>query len=274
MRKKPPYPLASVDNALVLATVLRTEGSLTVTEAASRLGVAPSTAHRLLAMLVYRDFAVRDSSRRYRPGPAFALEAHRGLGTGLLREVAAPHLEALARRTGESVNMVVLVGAFVHFIASWESTKPLRVGSREGMTFPAHLTSGGLVLLSQLSDDVVAELYSDERWAGRPEQRPDVVELQRELARVRRVGAAVQRNRSEVGVSAVGVPVEVPGVTPSAVTIAMPTLRYDPTELQSWLRELRVTVADVRDALAREVSAMRLTGASAPEAARQPPTDG
>ena len=54
--------------------------------------------------------------------------------------------------------MVVLVGAFVHFIASWESTKPLRVGSREGMTFPAHLTSGGLVLLSQLPDDVVADL--------------------------------------------------------------------------------------------------------------------
>ncbi|HEX5966983.1 MAG TPA: hypothetical protein VFY88_00795, partial [Intrasporangium sp.] len=62
--------------------------------------------------------------------------------------------------------------------------------------------------------------------------------------------------------------------TPSAVTIAMPTLRYDPTELQSWLRELRITVADVRDALAREVSAMRLTGAPAAEAARQPPTDG
>jgi IclR family transcriptional regulator, acetate operon repressor len=255
MRKKPPYPLASVDNALVLATVLRTEGSLTVTEAARRLGVAPSTAHRLLAMLVYRDFAVQDSSRQYRPGPAFSLEEHQGLGTGLLRESATPHLEALASRTGESVNLVVRVGEFVHFIASWESTKPLRVGSREGMTFPAHLTSGGLVLLSQLTDAELVDLYSEQRWAGREAHRPDLVRLQRELAGVRRSGVAVQRNRSESGVSAVGISLGDTGLTPAALSVSMPTLRFDPTDLEHWVRQLRTTVDDIRGVLRREMAA-------------------
>lgn len=254
MRKKPPYVLSSVDNALVLATVLRTEGSITVTEASRRLGVAPSTAHRLLSMLVYRDFAVQASDRTYRPGPAFALEAHQGLGTGLLRQVATPALEALARRTGESVNLVVRVGEFVHFLASWESTKPLRVGSREGMTFPAHLTSGGLALLAELSEAELTELYSPQRWAGREEHVPDQVRLRRELAGVRRNGVAVQRNRSENGVSAVGILLDGTGLTPAALSVSMPTVRYDPTGLEHWTRELRTAAQEITVAAQRAVS--------------------
>jgi IclR family transcriptional regulator, acetate operon repressor len=251
MRKKPPYVLSSVDNALILATALRTEGSITVTESARRLGVAPSTAHRLLSMLVYRDFAVQASDRTYRPGPAFALEGHLGLGTGLLRQVANPALEELARRTGESVNLVVLVDEFVHFIASWESNKPLRVGSREGMTFPAHLTSGGLALLAALPEAELTELYSSHRWAGREEQIPDQVRLRRDLAGVRRTGVAVQRNRSENGVSAVGILLDGTGLTPAALSVSMPTVRYDPTGLEHWARELRTTADEIR-ALARQ----------------------
>lgn len=254
MRKKPSYLLASVDNALVLATTLRTEGSISVTEAAERLGVAASTAHRLLSMLVYRDFAVQGADRRYRPGAAFTLDAHRGLGTGLLREVAAPHLEALARRTRESVNLAVLVGEYVHFIASWESTQPLRVGTREGMTFLAHLTSGGLVLLAGLGETELGDLYAEHRWAGREAQRPEPVRLRRELAAVRRTGVAVQRNRNEQGVTAVGVPLGVTGLTPAALSVSMPTLRYDPTGVEFWARELRLAAADITAAVARRVA--------------------
>lgn len=39
-----------------------------MTEAAAQLGVARSTAHRLLSMLVYRDFAVQGANRRYASG--------------------------------------------------------------------------------------------------------------------------------------------------------------------------------------------------------------
>jgi IclR family acetate operon transcriptional repressor len=67
VKNKPPYAIESVDHALVLAQLLQQEGSLRVTDAAERLGVSRSTAHRLLAMLVYRDFAEQTDDRRYRP---------------------------------------------------------------------------------------------------------------------------------------------------------------------------------------------------------------
>src|SRR2546423_895000 len=78
MKNKPPYALQSVDHALQLVQILRDNGSLRISEAAQELGTARSTAHRLLAMLVYRDFAVQDEARNYLPGPA--LSAPRATG--------------------------------------------------------------------------------------------------------------------------------------------------------------------------------------------------
>lgn len=91
-KDRPPYAIASVDHALRLASLLQLEGRTTVSDAAARLGVAPSTAHRLLAMLVYRDFAVRDT-REYRVGPLLAAVDHAPSGTAELREAARPHME-------------------------------------------------------------------------------------------------------------------------------------------------------------------------------------
>ena len=68
-KERPPYAISSVDHALRLAAILQLEGGLSVTEAAERLNVARSTAHRLLAMLVYRDFAVQNEQREYLAGP-------------------------------------------------------------------------------------------------------------------------------------------------------------------------------------------------------------
>jgi len=67
--EKPTYMLESVDNALRLLQMLRDVGGLRLKDAAEELGIAPSTAHRLLAMLVYRAFAVRTADRRYVAGP-------------------------------------------------------------------------------------------------------------------------------------------------------------------------------------------------------------
>src|SRR5680860_116538 len=76
MKTRPSYAIASVDHALHIATMLQLEGRLTVSEAAQRLGIARSTAHRLLTMLIYRDFAVQDESRVYHAGPVLELAAH------------------------------------------------------------------------------------------------------------------------------------------------------------------------------------------------------
>src|SRR5215470_8861033 len=72
-RRPPSYPIASVDRALRLLLLVGRRSSVRLSEASQALGVAPSTAHRLLAMLAFHDFVRRDGDRRgYVAGPALA----------------------------------------------------------------------------------------------------------------------------------------------------------------------------------------------------------
>lgn len=221
MQNEPAYRIASVDHALRLAVLLQQEGPFGVTEAAARIGVARSTAHRLLAMLVYRDFAVQDADRRYAIGPVLR-PAGPTVPVDHLREVARPHLRALADRTRESANLMVLHGTRVRMVSTAESDRAVRVGDREGRLLPAHLASGGRALLAGMRPDEIAALYADEDAAGVRR-----TEIERIVRQTRRRGFAINDGATEAGLTAVGHPVGDPERSPAvALSVAMPTARY------------------------------------------------
>ncbi|WP_031510812.1 IclR family transcriptional regulator [Streptomyces megasporus] len=233
LKTPPPYPIASVDHALRAATILQMEGGATVSQIAERLGVARSTAHRLLAMLVYRDFAVQDEDRVYRAGPVLELAAHSQSQVSRLRAAALPHLRRLVDRLDETANLTIRTGDTARFIASVECARVLRVGSREGMVFPAHRTTAGLLLLAELTEAELEEVYAPERYRDRPGDRPDPAELRAELARVGRSGFCVNQERSERGLVAVGVPVrDRDGAAQAGLSVSLPSVRYDPRRLR------------------------------------------
>ncbi|MGW5098070.1 IclR family transcriptional regulator [Streptomyces nodosus] len=253
LKTPPPYPIASVDHALRAATILQMEGGATVSQIAERLGVARSTAHRILAMLVYRDFAVQDEDRLYRAGPVLELAAHSQSLVSRLRTAALPHLHRLVDLLDETANLTVRTGDTARFIASVECRQALRVGSREGMVFPAHRTTGGLLLLAGLSDEELDEVYAAERYRDRPADRPDLARLRAELKKLRRNGFAVNKERSERGLIAVGVPVrDRDGTALAGLSVSMPGVRYDPHRLQSLVTALSAAARALEDDLAEQ----------------------
>jgi DNA-binding IclR family transcriptional regulator len=253
LKTRPTYAIASVDNALRIATMLQLEGEMSVSQAADRLGVARSTAHRLLQMLVYRDFATPTENRTYLAGPVLELAAHSRSTAARLRAVTLPRLADLVDVLGESVNLVVRTGDQARFIATAECTWSLRVGSREGMVFPAHRISAGLVLLADLSEEVLESLYSPERYAERTEDRPDLDELLSDLAKVRRNGFAVNDGRSERGVYAVGVGVRDPaGTLIAGISVSMPRVRYEPRRLHRIVADLTAATRAITADLAAD----------------------
>ena len=250
-QKTPPtYAVASVDHALRIATMLQLEGALTVADVAERLGVARSTAHRLLQMLVYRDFAVQDADRSYRVGPVLELAAHSQSAASRLRAAALPHLRRVVELLGESANLSIRTGTTVRFVASVESERTLRVGSREGMVFPAHSTTAGLLLLADLPAAEVDRLYSTERSTERVSAPPDLRRLHTDLAKVRRNGFAVNDSRSERGVIAVGVPVRDDGLAVAGISVSMPGVRYDKHALPQYVATLQAAAAAMERDLA------------------------
>jgi IclR family transcriptional regulator, acetate operon repressor len=245
MKNEPAYAVASVDHALHLAALLQQEGGMRVTDAATRLAVSPSTAHRLLAMLVYRDFAVQDADRRYRPGPLLRPATPFTTPTAVLRGLCLPHLSRLVDRVNETATLIARAGRDGRFVATVECDQILRVGDRSGRSLPLHLLSGGRAILAALGPDEVAALYADD-----PEV--DQAELQHELIGVRDNGFAVNDQRTEKGLTAIGVVVpQADRPAKLAVNIAMPTARFDTGRVSEWVRHLKMTAARIGSDLAR-----------------------
>ncbi|MEW2066686.1 IclR family transcriptional regulator [Streptomyces sp. NPDC007346] len=204
------YTIASLDTGLRAMRLFLTHDTLTVTEAAERLSVGRSTAHRVLSTLESRGFAIRDTSGRgYAAGPELVrLGRPAGFGRAA-RDRLGPVLEDAARRTGETVWSVALIGDQVIVTDGRESPHPVRVALELGRTGPAHAGSGGKLLLSSMTADQVCALYPyEELEPVTPATLTSRTALLDELALIRRTGHAVGRGTS------------VPGMTTVAVSLA------------------------------------------------------
>ena len=247
LKMLPAYSIASVDHALKLAAVLQLEGGLTVAEAAERLGVARSTAHRILQMLVYRDFAIQDEDRIYRPGLALELADHSTSRAAELRKKSLPYLQHLSATFEESANVSVRAGSTTRFIASVECQRVPRVTSREGMVFPLHRTTTGMLYLASLPDPEVRQYFDPHPDGQSVQERGELYGVDQ----VRRVGFALNINRSENGVVAIGVPVPLIGSKLFAgLALCLPSVRYDERQIDKYVSVLRSASA----ALARDLA--------------------
>ncbi|RYY51251.1 MAG: IclR family transcriptional regulator [Actinomycetales bacterium] len=230
--------------------LLGAQGSLGVSELAGELDVASSSAHRILGALRAEGFAVQQpGSRRYVLGPA-ADE----LGPSAAVDVVAvsrPHLVALWRRTGETAHLVTVTGDRLHFLDGVESSQRVRVGSQAGEQLHAATTAGGKALLATRPDHEVRTLLGPS-WSGRTTSTIRGIDaLLAELAEVRRVGHAENREESVDGVYAVGAAAVVTGRVPVAVTVSAPTSRAHGERLVAWSSAVRDTAATLGAALTR-----------------------
>jgi len=205
----PQYPIESVDNALKLLLLLGEQPQIRLSEATRYLGVASSTAHRLLAMLTYRGFVRQDPvSKAYLPGPALTGVAFAIFGRIDVQATALPIMRSLSERLRESIHVGMLDGANVRFVAAVEGPAAVRVASRLGRTMPAHCTSTGKVMLAQLSQPELHQLLPDQELARiTAHSIGSRTELEAELSAIRERGYAVNREESEEGVASVAVPI-------------------------------------------------------------------
>jgi DNA-binding IclR family transcriptional regulator len=249
----PPYPIQSVDYALQLLLILKRDGVLRVSEAAAELGVARSTAHRLISMLRFRGFVEQARDRTYRAGSAFAdLGGGPNSATALLG-IARPHLAQLTERAGETSNLVVLAGSDAQFIDTFECKKALRVGSRVGVRLPARLTSGGKVLLADLPFEEVSLLHP--QLADDPAA---ISAMKRMLSAVRRQGFGTNFQESERGVVAVGMAVRgTTGAAIAAVSISAPTVRLNRGQIVNMIPGLTEAVEGIRSDIIGQVASSR-----------------
>lgn len=211
-RATPAYPIASVENTLRILMLLSERRSLSLAEVAAELNVARSSAHRLMAMLVYYDFVRQDpATRSFRTGAAMidvGLASVRSLD---VRELARPILTELAAATEMTAHLALPRGRDVVYLDGVESRRTIRAALRTGDVLPAHVTGVGKALLATLTDEQLRQLYRDVPPQAVTDRSVTSVDaLLEQLAEVRTAGYAVNRGESEPGVLSLGVAVDMP----------------------------------------------------------------
>ena len=231
----PAYPIASVNNALLLLLLFREQPRVRLTDACKYLGVAHSTAHRLLAMLAHHGFVQQEPvSRAYVAGPALVEVGLAVVGSLNVREQARQAMEQLASETGETVHLGALEGNEVRYVDGLESERALRVVARTGTLAPAHCTSLGKALLTLLTDDEVRRLYptSAEPFPAQTGRSITTqAKLLKEVDKARTRGYAVNSAEAEEDVGSVAVAFRDLAGRPAALAVAAPTSRLSPQRI-------------------------------------------
>jgi len=199
-------PTTSVDNALWLLELIGERQALRVAEAADLLGVARSTAHRLLTALRRRGFVMQDRPNgAYRPGPALVEIGLAAVSRIDIRRVARPVLEELREQTQETASLAVLEGTSIRFVDCAESPRSVRVGNRTGVVRTAHASAVGKAILAGLSAAEIDRRYPHEELpaATTGAALTSRTALKAELAEIRNQGYALNWEESADGVCAV-----------------------------------------------------------------------
>lgn len=202
-----PEGLRSVASALDLLECFAVDGELGVSDLARRMGVAKSTAHRLLSTLRSRGFVEQNpKTGRYRLGLHLFELGHLAQVRSTLRQVALPICQNLVRRTGLTVNLSVPDGADVVFVERIDAGRSGVELNESGRRLPAHVSSSGKALAAW--NQRLAEARTE---AGFPPRASNTVrtaaDWEQALVEVRQRGFATSRDESYDGVSTMAVPV-------------------------------------------------------------------
>ena len=219
--------ITSVERALTLLQILAERGRISVSEAAAEIGVAASTAHRLLATLVHRRFAEQGPGRLYYPGPELQSRTGFPSGNQLIR-VMRPFLEQVHAATDETLHLMIPVHADIRLIDGIESERRLKVSLRVGTLMPAYCGAGGKAMFADLDWSEVEQLHAGGLRPWPTAKIRDLKGLRREIQTTRQRGYGLNVAETEEGVSVIGVSIRARSGRPiAAMTVAMPSSRFN-----------------------------------------------
>lgn len=198
-------------------------------ELSQHVGLNKTTVHRLLAALEADGFIVRNPrTGDYRLGPEMLVLGGVAIRSNDLRTISRAELVALADATGETSTLEVLSGAHVIILDEVSTRHYVGMAQDVGALLPAHATSTGKLLLAFAAEGALAALRGAQLKKLADCTTTSIVELERQLAEIRRAGHAQTEDELENGFTAVAAPVrDFAGAVVAAVSIGGPTSRLN-----------------------------------------------
>lgn len=214
----------------------------------STTGLHPSTAHRILNDMVAKRLVDRAEPGTYRLGMRL-LELGNIVKSRLnVREAALSFMQALHRKTQQTVNLSVRQGDEIVYIdRAFSERSGMQVVRAIGGRAPLHLTSTGKLFLSVDDAKSVRSYATRTGLAGHNKNSiTDLAKLERELSLVRARGYARDNEELELGVRCMAAGIrDDSGRLIAGLSISAPVDRLK----DEWLEDLIATANDISGVL-------------------------
>jgi len=249
MAAHPPQTHQSLERGLrVIEATAAIGGSATLSEIARKTALPRSTTHHLLRALVEFGYLAQDGDARpYRLAPKLFRLTGRTWTKEQLAEIAMPFLDELSRRTGEGTSLAILRDGVVTVVAKRDPEGPVRVVQEIGATRQIYCTAVGKALAAWLPapelEGIIARTAFERKTPRTITTRPA---FQRELARIRATGFAVDNEEHIEGIRCLAAPVrDHTGGVRASLCVLGPTSRLPQRRLMEIRRPLAATAADL-----------------------------
>jgi DNA-binding IclR family transcriptional regulator len=211
------------------ATILRAledeDAGLSLGQIAQRVHLARSTVQRIVASLATEKLVIAASPNgRVRLGPAILRLAASVRGDFVA--LARPFITQLSNELRETVDLASVRRDQLVFIDQVIGSHRLRTVSAVGESFPLHCTANGKAYLSQLDDSAIERLIGRSYEPRTPKTLTRLNALLSDLRSARKSGVAYDREEHTLGICAVGVALHDPLGNAVAISVPVPTQRF------------------------------------------------
>ena len=189
------------------------------------MNLARSTVQRIVAALETEKLVIAATPNgRVRLGPTI-LRLAASVRSDFLA-LARPFLERLSKELHETVDLATVKKDHLVFIDQMIGPQRLRTVSAVGETFPLYCTANGKAYLAPLSDAAVEALIGRTYESRTPKTLTRLDVLLTDLKAARRNGVAFDREEHTLGICAAGVALKDPLGNAIAISVPVPTLRF------------------------------------------------
>lgn len=202
--------IQSVDRALKILDFLKTNPKgYGVTEVATHLQIAKSSAHRLLVTLLEHNYVQQNEHQDYVLGLKF-IEMNNYVVSNLdILSTAHPLIEQLGYDIDEIVHLVQLRDFEVIYIDKIENNQSIRIYSQIGRTAPLYCTGVGKVILAYKDSNYINSYinYQKEFKPFTPYTVRNAQELYKKLECIRQNGYGYDDQEHELNIRCIAAPI-------------------------------------------------------------------
>ena len=240
------YQIGSLEKGVKILEAIIENGELTVSGTAALMGMNRASAHRFINTLKDLGYVRKNQHNKYEATFKMLEYGMKQADNFEIRRLAKPYLRKISSTFEETVNLGILDRDKIVYLDKVESLELLRMDTGVGTSCQAYVSALGKAILAFLPDEEL-KTYLDGlvmAEALTPNTITTIEKLEKNLAKVRRLGYAVDNEELSTGLFCVGVPVfDFNGYPTYAISVSGLVARVKKLKKQNQLSEKLIECA-------------------------------